>query len=86
MERFERRHELVKQVEYVSKFNRADDDLEAKYGLPRKVEFCTRCVISNQRPNSAIECRPDSSFLTIAKPESLPPVRNKNGCRSASTQ
>lgn len=27
----------------------------AKYGLPPKVEFCRRCVISNQRPNSAIE-------------------------------
>jgi N-acetyl sugar amidotransferase len=29
--------------------------LEAKYGLPLKVEFCTRCVISNQRPNSTVE-------------------------------
>ena len=29
--------------------------LEAKYGLPRDVAFCTRCVISNQRPNSAVE-------------------------------
>ena len=26
-----------------------------KYGLPPKVEFCSRCVISNQRPNSAVE-------------------------------
>ena len=29
--------------------------LEAKYGLPREVKFCTRCVISNQRPNSTVE-------------------------------
>jgi len=29
--------------------------LEAKYGLPEKVEFCTKCVYSNQRPNSAVE-------------------------------
>lgn len=29
--------------------------LEAKYGLPREVQFCKRCVISNQRPNSAVE-------------------------------
>jgi N-acetyl sugar amidotransferase len=29
--------------------------LEAKYGLPREVKFCARCVISNQRPNSAVE-------------------------------
>lgn len=29
--------------------------LEAKYGLPREVQFCKRCVISNQRPSSAVE-------------------------------
>jgi N-acetyl sugar amidotransferase len=29
--------------------------LEAKYGLPSQVRFCARCVISNQRPNSAVE-------------------------------
>ena len=28
---------------------------EARYGLPSKVAFCKRCVISNQRPNSVIE-------------------------------
>lgn len=27
----------------------------AKYGLPQEVHFCKRCVISNQRPNSAVE-------------------------------
>ena len=31
--------------------------LEAKYGLPPEVRFCARCVVSNQRPNSAIEYR-----------------------------
>lgn len=30
-------------------------ELEVKYGLPREVKFCTRCVMSNQRPNSAVE-------------------------------
>jgi N-acetyl sugar amidotransferase len=25
------------------------------YGLPRNIEFCQSCVISNQRPNSAVE-------------------------------
>ena len=44
---------------------RADLDLEpfrrergphaARYGLPHEVTFCRRCVISNQRPNSAVE-------------------------------
>jgi tRNA(Ile)-lysidine synthase TilS/MesJ len=26
-----------------------------KYGLPREVSYCKKCVISNQRPNSAVE-------------------------------
>jgi len=30
-------------------------ELEIKYGLPGTVEFCKRCVISNQRPSSAVE-------------------------------
>jgi N-acetyl sugar amidotransferase len=29
--------------------------LETKFGLPAEVRFCTRCVISNQRPSSAVE-------------------------------
>jgi N-acetyl sugar amidotransferase len=31
------------------------DKLEVKYGLPEKVCFCQRCVMSNQRPASAVE-------------------------------
>jgi N-acetyl sugar amidotransferase len=31
------------------------DLLEVKYGLPREVKFCKQCVISNQRPCSAVE-------------------------------
>src|SRR5215470_4068034 len=27
----------------------------SRYGLPLQVGFCRRCVISNQRPNSAVE-------------------------------
>lgn len=43
------------------------DQLEVKYGLPRSVEFCARCVISNQRPNSAVEYQhtKDSKKKTI---------------------
>lgn len=33
------------------------DKLEAKYGLPEKVIFCRKCVMSNQRPASAVEFR-----------------------------
>jgi N-acetyl sugar amidotransferase len=43
------------------------DNLEAFYGLPREVRFCRRCVISNQRPNSAVEFQHtrDSKKATI---------------------
>jgi N-acetyl sugar amidotransferase len=33
----------------------ASETLEAFYGLPKHVRFCRKCVISNQRPNSAVE-------------------------------
>lgn len=38
------------------------------YGLPEKVKFCKKCVISNQRPNSVVEFRssPDQAKKTIA--------------------
>lgn len=36
-------------------FDAGDGDAGIKYGLPRYVQFCKRCVISNQRPNSAVE-------------------------------
>lgn len=36
-------------------FEQSEDAREAKYGLPRYVAFCKHCVISNQRPNSAVE-------------------------------
>lgn len=31
------------------------DKLEAYFGLPKEVRFCSSCVISNQRPNSTVE-------------------------------
>jgi N-acetyl sugar amidotransferase len=42
--------------------------LEAYYGLPPDVRFCRRCVISNQRPNSAVEFKHtrDSKKATIS--------------------
>lgn len=36
-------------------FMKSPNCLGAKYGLPYEVVFCKRCVISNQRPNSALE-------------------------------
>lgn len=36
-------------------FERPEGKLKAKYGLPPAIRFCKLCVISNQRPNSAVE-------------------------------
>lgn len=30
-------------------------NLKVLYGLPEEVKFCSRCIISNQRPNSTVE-------------------------------
>ena len=38
-----------------AKFSPDIVDPQTKYGLPQEVAFCKRCVISNQRPNSAVE-------------------------------
>lgn len=35
--------------------NKENQVLETYYGLPRQVTWCSRCVMSNQRPASAIE-------------------------------
>jgi N-acetyl sugar amidotransferase len=47
---------------------KTDERLEARYGLPAEVRFCKRCVISNQRPSSAVEFRhrAESKKVTIA--------------------
>jgi len=37
------------------KFDESKAPHEVKYGLPAEVRFCRVCVISNQRPNSAVE-------------------------------
>jgi len=43
------------------------ENLEAKFGLPLEVRFCKKCVLSNQRPNSAVEYKhtKDSKKETI---------------------
>ena len=38
-----------------SQFSADLADPGTMYGLPQEVVFCKRCVISNQRPNSAVE-------------------------------
>jgi len=43
------------------------DKLEVKYGLPEKVIYCKRCVMSNQRPASTAEFKhtPHSKKVTL---------------------
>lgn len=41
----------------LSRFSRNQESPEALYGLPAKVAFCRKCVISNQRPSSVVEYR-----------------------------
>ena len=55
MNKYRKRSEVVRQVDFVKRYSAPDNELETFYGLPRKVQFCKSCVISNQRPNSAIE-------------------------------
>jgi len=64
---YKKKNSLVHEVNYLARYDRPRESLEPRYGLPRKVEFCRRCVISNQRPNSAVEFqhKPDSEKKTI---------------------
>ena len=39
----------------LSRFDKELQDPETFYGLPQDIHFCHKCVISNQRPNSAVE-------------------------------
>jgi len=39
----------------IAPFEESGADLPTRYGLPQDVMFCRKCVISNQRPNSAVE-------------------------------
>ena len=39
----------------LSIFTKDAKNPSARYGLPEAVSYCKKCVISNQRPNSAVE-------------------------------
>lgn len=39
----------------LSEFSAENTNPRSLYGLPTEVRYCSECVISNQRPNSAIE-------------------------------
>jgi len=48
-----------------------------KYGLPEKIEFCKKCLLSNQKPTSTNE------FLHDSKTKQIPIEFNKEGICSA---
>ncbi len=54
-------------ADILQKFNKPEDQLETFYGLPREVKFCSKCVMSNQRPASAVEFKhtKDSKKTTL---------------------
>jgi len=43
--------------------NIKNKNLDVKYGLPKDVQFCKKCIISNQRPSSVVEFKNKSSHL-----------------------
>lgn len=46
---------VLKLVPTLENFLPQSGNLYAKYGLPKKVLFCAKCCVSNQRPNSTVE-------------------------------
>ncbi len=61
--------DLIREPKPVDKiqFSENIDSRKVLYGLPSEVKFCKKCVISNQRPNSAVEYKhtQDSKKNTI---------------------
>ena len=62
MERYKNRRVVDR-----SEFSPEMDPRTVLYGLPKKVDFCKTCVISNQRPTSTVEFQhtEDSNKNTI---------------------
>lgn len=52
----------------LSRFRKPESELEVLYGLPRNIEFCTRCNMSNQQPMSSNEYKhkSDSQKTTLS--------------------
>ncbi len=55
MEHIKRKSKATQGLDFDSFFDPSQEVTDTKYGLPPTVTFCRKCVISNQRPNSAIE-------------------------------
>lgn len=46
---------MIEEKNWVEKYQKPEEQLETYYGLPRKIVFCKKCVVSNQRPASTAE-------------------------------
>ncbi len=55
MDMYQARTMQLKDDGFLVNYGPESNELEKKYGLPGEVKFCKKCVISNQRPNSAVE-------------------------------
>lgn len=78
MEKF-KRNERIDYAKYEK-----DDELEIFYGLPGEIKFCSKCVISNQRPNSCEEYKftSKSKKMTVHFDED----RVCDACKAAETK
>ena len=49
--------EIIKKPKKIdhSIFNKNNKNLEARYGLPKNIIYCDKCVQSNQMPRSTTE-------------------------------
>jgi N-acetyl sugar amidotransferase len=55
MKKYTQKNKLAVQNDFLAKFEAPESEIDVMYGLPSQVKFCKKCVISNQRPNSAVE-------------------------------
>lgn len=52
---YKKRTGQILHEEYLARYLTESEKAETLFGLPNDVKFCSRCVISNQRPNSTVE-------------------------------
>jgi len=60
---------MIKQptaLEDLTEYTADNQTPSAKYGLPEKVEFCSICVESNQRPSTTVEYKHNKNSIKDA--------------------
>ncbi len=66
-------------------FAKTNTHPSTKYGLPSDVAYCKKCVISNQRPNSAVEYKhtKDSKKVTMKRAFAMPAASRSASIRAS---